>query len=1275
MEVDMGGELLLQLPVELVADRSGRDALEVLRLDRNRLSAIPEFFAQFSALQELHLANNLIEKPLSRHICSNLLSLRLLDLERNNLAQMGPLGLLSSLEHLHLGHNRIHRWDPSLFSLSLLRTLRLEHNMLTGELPPSIASLCSLEVLVLASNDFSHLSNSLLDLTALRELHIDDNPSLALDTSTREVLMVCLDGLPELLIKHDDSIESPYADTRTEAAVTRFFAAEEEGRLAKKELDILQRAQLKQPVAKRKSRIRSRMRATGPVNVQRSPSSLSSNLEKPIAIWAKGSTSYDVLLNAMRSTEGSMTASDELSVDLGGVVRKPAHPVNLRKGSLGLPKPFDEVTNPALRSTPDLRNFVFRPTKEGFVPTSSGMTSLRDKSPTREKGNDRTTSKSPTRRKSPLVSRKDRRGQLGEEALETTTGVPHIEEEQKGESHTEEQHMITRKEKEEKECDSNGGGLEVLEKEGILEDTERESREQVKREAEKAEEKRDEMENRSVERKELEKQKAPVNSDQQEAEKILQEMAVKLDQATEEKQEEPEGSSISSPPTGKKLNTSLFGAKSQRKKSACKSEPAICSAEESVNRDTTPNRGRGRERRLSSSPAPPRELTGADKDAVSLEEQLELEHMLRNTLMSSLFDALSILTPREGDRMTETKGRTEEAVALITSVVNHLSTCTSPQVDGLSVMRTIRSLENIREDSIEVGLLKRSESVDESLLPRRKGSKKRSRRSSSGKKRSRTGSSLKKLAKSAVTEKNNSEASLIGSHSEALVSPREETSQAPMDKKSDTKKERSGSAGDRRSRQERSFSVESLTWEETETIVDSAVELRKTCESPRGGERPLNRSGGGKRTTMELESSVQFGRAPCTQFVEFTLEISPSGPLLFAEEEDGTRLLCAGQPASILEYLLLCPGTGDELDLFTFFLAFRQWMSSEHVLNTLFSFVASGATKSDALRTRELERVKFFLTSWVQWHFTRDFWPTPKLIESMLQMISGLPAPASEPLTRTVEQHLEECAHNTSTVGTVNPRRQSVAATMKSSHLEPLLRAASPTPRVALLSFQPEALAEHLATFEFNIFRSIASVDCLTSASRRNCKEIQQLIQRFNCVSLWVATEIVKETVAKRRVAVIKTMVAVAEHSLRINSFNTLLEIVAGLSLGPVERLRKTWKAVPKRCLESLSHMETLLDGSGNFAAYRHQLRGCSLPCLPYFGIFLRDLTYVNEVNYDTVEVQGSKLVNFLKLRQIAELTRTIAHWQSTPYAFELSPSLQNYVANLVPFTDRKSVV
>lgn len=178
---------------------------------------------------------------------------------------------------------------------------------------------------------------------------------------------------------------------------------------------------------------------------------------------------------------------------------------------------------------------------------------------------------------------------------------------------------------------------------------------------------------------------------------------------------------------------------------------------------------------------------------------------------------------------------------------------------------------------------------------------------------------------------------------------------------------------------------------------------------------------------------------------------------------------------------------------------------------------------------------------------------------------------------------------------------------------------------------------------------------------------INETIDRFNRVSSWVATEIIKLPSVKKRAFIIKQFITIAQACFELNNFNTLLEITAGLNLVPIRRLKRTWRQVPKRFTDLLDELEDIMDHHQNYKRYRKTLAECSLPCLPYLGVIRRDLTMIHIGNSNIVQ---RNYVNFEKGKLLWEVLKDVVRLQQTPFRFHKNPPVFNALNNLFVFDE-----
>ena len=72
----------------------------------------------------------------------------------------------------------------------------------------------------------------------------------------------------------------------------------------------------------------------------------------------------------------------------------------------------------------------------------------------------------------------------------------------------------------------------------------------------------------------------------------------------------------------------------------------------------------------------------------------------------------------------------------------------------------------------------------------------------------------------------------------------------------------------------------------------------------------------------------------------------------------------------------------------------------------------------------------------------------------------------------------------------------------------------------------------------------------------------------------------------------------------------------------------------------------------------RQQLHVANPPCLPYLGIHLTDITFIENGSADNI----SGLINLKKMRLYELILAEVQMYQQTPYLFEPVPFIQDYL-------------
>jgi len=207
-------------------------------------------------------------------------------------------------------------------------------------------------------------------------------------------------------------------------------------------------------------------------------------------------------------------------------------------------------------------------------------------------------------------------------------------------------------------------------------------------------------------------------------------------------------------------------------------------------------------------------------------------------------------------------------------------------------------------------------------------------------------------------------------------------------------------------------------------------------------------------------------------------------------------------------------------------------------------------------------------------------------------------------------------------------------------------------PSYLLFEVSVDVMSLHMAVIEFDIFNKVKPPELMNSAwtkpaLQHRSPHVIQLISRFNAVSYWVASSILWQEKLQDRVKLLAKFIDLAAALDKINSFNSMLEIISGINNSSVRRLRFTFGELSRRHINTLERLNTKMNPHQNYSHYRKLLKSCSVPCLPYLGVYLTDLIFIEEGIQDK---NPGGLINFKKRRQMYNIIEEIQTYQAEKY-------------------------
>ncbi|KAI9258259.1 ras guanine nucleotide exchange factor domain-containing protein [Sporodiniella umbellata] len=359
----------------------------------------------------------------------------------------------------------------------------------------------------------------------------------------------------------------------------------------------------------------------------------------------------------------------------------------------------------------------------------------------------------------------------------------------------------------------------------------------------------------------------------------------------------------------------------------------------------------------------------------------------------------------------------------------------------------------------------------------------------------------------------------------------------------------------------------------------------------------------------------------------------------------------------------------------TFLLTYRSFCSTLDLLNLLESrynlICPEGLTEEESTVWEEkklkLVRLRVFnvLKNWLELYYNED--------DSVLL----------DRLMHFIETHIRNTLKfsNGQLEQLINKRKEGVPMEQVGLKKMVLSLPAPPEPiypknrkQVRLLEIDTLEIARQLTIMDFKLYSAIRPIECLNKAWSKEedtvAVNIRASIEYCNQITSWVSDVILSQQDIKKRSIVIKYWVQVAEKCRMLNNFNTCMAILSAFDNSSVGRLKRTWEVVGTRTNQTLQHIRKLMGANRNFVEYRALIHSINPPCIPFLGIYLQDLTFIEDGNPNELK-KNKEMINFAKRAKTAEVIREIQQYQSSLYQLKTVEEIQEFIkSNLLSTRD-----
>ncbi|KIW17894.1 hypothetical protein PV08_05089 [Exophiala spinifera] len=393
-------------------------------------------------------------------------------------------------------------------------------------------------------------------------------------------------------------------------------------------------------------------------------------------------------------------------------------------------------------------------------------------------------------------------------------------------------------------------------------------------------------------------------------------------------------------------------------------------------------------------------------------------------------------------------------------------------------------------------------------------------------------------------------------------------------------------------------------------------------------------------------------------------------------------VVVGGTLNALVERLTAHDSTPDASFVSTIYLTFRLFARPEEFASALavrFDYVAENPRITSPVRLR----VYNVLKGWMESHWRHDCDDTalPVIVgfarESMVPVLpmagnrilelADQVSSSNKPLVPRVVSAMGKTTTSSATY--IDPSTPFPNPVMSKSQLSALKTWRMGGATVSILDFDPLELARQITLKTSKIFCSILPEELLgtewTKRSSSLAVNVRAMSTLSTDISLLVFDSILQLEEPKRRAAIVKQWVKIANKCLELRNYDTLMAIVCALDSTNIKRLRKTWEGVPQKTKSVFDELCKVIDVSKNYSTLRQRVQSHLPPCLPFIGVYLTDLTMVDTAYPGTRSLttdQGKiTVINLDKHMNTAKIISDLQRFQ-VPYRLAEISELQTWM-------------
>eukprot|EP01103_Thecamoeba_quadrilineata_P019029 TRINITY_DN7547_c0_g1_i1.p1 TRINITY_DN7547_c0_g1~~TRINITY_DN7547_c0_g1_i1.p1 ORF type:complete len:784 (-),score=148.89 TRINITY_DN7547_c0_g1_i1:215-2566(-) len=190
----------------------------------------------------------------------------------------------------------------------------------------------------------------------------------------------------------------------------------------------------------------------------------------------------------------------------------------------------------------------------------------------------------------------------------------------------------------------------------------------------------------------------------------------------------------------------------------------------------------------------------------------------------------------------------------------------------------------------------------------------------------------------------------------------------------------------------------------------------------------------------------------------------------------------------------------------------------------------------------------------------------------------------------------------------------------------------------SLLHYNFSEISKELTIRQLSLFEKVELKELVDKNWTRNNTDLApnllRVIERSNKVTYWVATMVLTAPSTQAQIAVVKHFIQIAKKLATLNNFESLTQVVNGLSHSSVSRLKSVFKTLPSTFNQTLTKLKEFTSPNMGYRLYRRRIAKIDCPYFPILAVVLHDYVMIDEVT-PSYRKAGAGYINLEKIRTL----------------------------------------